>query len=201
MRTDLSLMLLVISFLLGCNPSETKDQVSALPTFTSKEIGWTITIPANFKSMSEHRVKLHEQKGREAIESATNQQIDASGLINLLNFQKNQFNSFNATLQPFDSKIDGSYEKSNELTKKAVYDAYTNQKIRVDTSSFTQSIAGKAFNEFAIKIYGPNGDVIMNQMMFSRLQKGYDFGININFNNEEDQKVLLDALNRSKFSN
>jgi hypothetical protein len=191
----------VLVFLTACQAPEKKEQTPSIPSFTSKEIGWTINIPADFKSMSENRVKAHEQKGKEAVEEATNQEVNTSSVIHLLNFQKNQFNSFNATLQPYDEKTSGSYVKSNELTKRAVYDAYSNQKIRVDTSSFEPTIAGQPFKGFSIKIYGPNGDVIMTQLMFSQLRKGYDFGVYINFNNEADQKVLLDALNHSKFSN
>jgi hypothetical protein len=35
--------------------------------------------------------------------------------------------------------------------------------------------------------------------MYSRLINGYDFGANINYNNDDDKKIMVDAFKNSKF--
>jgi hypothetical protein len=195
------LLILFALIMAACNSSARKNEQPKPKTFVGKEIGWTIIIPDGYQSISQNRVQANEQKGKEAIENASGEKVEINGLIHLINFQKNQFNSFQATIQPYSEKQNGNYNESNELTKKAVYDAYTAQKIKVDTSSYQKIYAGKSFAAFAINIYGPNGNIIMKQVMLSRLVKGYDFGITINANNNGDEKILFDALENSKFSN
>lgn len=194
------ILILIASIIIGCNPSSPAKEESKPKTVFSKEIGWSITIPNGYQSMSETRVQANEQKGKDAIEDAFGEKVETKGLIHLVNFQKNQFNSLQATLQPYDEAKDGNYEQSAELTKKAIYDTYVSQKIKIDTSSTQKNYAGKAFHVFNISIYGPNGEVIMKQAMISRLEQGYDFGVNINYNNSVDEKALFEALANSKFS-
>ena len=201
MKINSNLFLLFAAFFAACNSSTPKEEKPKVETFNSKELGWTIEIPTGFKSLSQNRVRENELKGKAALDSSTTEKAPSSELKHIINFQKNQFNSFTATILPYDERIDGDYLKSNQITKEAIYDAYTLQKIKVDTASFQETIAGKMFLGFSIKIYGPNGDVIMNQLLMTQLRNGYDFGININYNNEADRNTLFDALHHSKFSN
>lgn len=201
MKTNTIIFVLFAAIFAACTPSTPKEEKPKPETFTSPEIGWTIEIPAGFKLLSQNRSKENEQKGRAVMENATGQKIETGKMINLVNFQKNQFNSFNSTLQPYDESIDGDYLQTNRLTKEAIYDTYTHQKIKVDTASFTENVSGQIFQGFSIKIYGPNGDVIMKQLMLSQLRKGYDFGVNINYNNEADYQLLWNAFKNAKFSN
>lgn len=189
-------LLLFIFLIFACQPQDRK----AEKTFTSPEIGWTIDIPENFNPVSDQQLAHYEQKGKQAIETASGQQVETSQLRYLINFQKDQFNSLNATIQPFDGQKDGDYRSANEVTKKAIFDAYTAQKMKIDTSSFKNNFAGQPFNGFLIKIYAPDGGVMMHQLMLSQLRNGYDFAININYNNEQDATLMMDAVKKSKFS-
>ena len=195
--------ILVIIFLAGilsaCNSSAPKDETPKSTTYTSKEVGWTIEIPEGYKPLSKNRMEANEQKGKEALGKVAEAEISTSGLLHLVNFQKNQFNSFSATAEKFDIKSDGDYWANNQAVKKLIYDTYTNQKIKVDTASGKELIAGRDFNTFNIKIYGPSGEVLMNQIMYNQLIKGYDFGVNINYNNDTDKEVLINAFKSSKF--
>lgn len=194
------ILLLFLTTLLACNYSNPKQEETKPVTYDSKEIGWTIEIPAGYKPLSKNRVEANEQKGKEALGEVAEAEISTSGLLHLVNFQKNQFNSLNATAQAFDLQSDGDYLANNQALKKLIYDTYTNQKIKVDTTSGKELIAGRDFNTFNIKIYGPSGAVLMNQMMYNQLIKGYDFGVNINYNNDTDKQVLINAFKSSKFS-
>lgn len=205
MNRLIQLLLLSALFNFGCNGSNKQEHQAVTSAkkanlFENKAIGWTIAIPEGFKSLSENRVQQNEQQGKEAIKNASGQNVTTDQLIHLLNFQKNQFNSFSATLEPFDESKDGDYLKRNQDVKKLIFDTYKNLKIKADSSSFKNTFAGQVFNGFLVKIYGPNGDIVMHQIMLSQLRKGYDFGVNINYNNENDANLMLDALKNSKFS-
>ncbi|MFA6275411.1 MAG: hypothetical protein WC622_01605 [Pedobacter sp.] len=197
MKANHIFFIVLLSAVTACN-SPIKKEVPKLERYTSNEIGWTIEIPNGFQSLSKSRIEASLQKGKEAVGKVAEGNIETSELVNLVNFQKNQFNSFFATIEAFKEKDD--FFKSNQLIKKLIFDTYTNQKIKVDTLSGKETIAGQTFNTFIIKIHGPTGEILMNQIMFNQLIKGYNFGVNINYNNETDKKILLDAFKQSKFA-
>ncbi|WP_410220325.1 hypothetical protein [Pedobacter sp.] len=162
-------------------------------------IGWHINVPLGYRQTHENSLKLNDENGKNAVKQNYNTEINTDSIVHLLSFQKNQFNLFDSTLKKFDAKRDGDYFKNNAATQKMLYDIYAAQKIKIDTSTFTQKISGVAFQGFNIKIYGPNGSIVMQQQMYAALIKGYDLGINISFNNEADKDVLLNALRTSTF--
>ncbi|MDQ7947561.1 MAG: hypothetical protein REI78_06490 [Pedobacter sp.] len=196
MKSNSYLLLLCILFLTACSSPNSQQQAQQ---FINEEIGWTIEIPTGFNSLNPHELAQQDEKGKQAVESGTGQKVVAGKLVHLLNFQKDQLNSLNATIQLFDQRKE-NYQTANQATKKAIFDAYAAQKIKIDTSSFTNSYAGESFHGFLIKIYAPNGEVLMHQLMLSQLRRGYDFAININYNNENDATLIMDALKNSKFS-
>ena len=71
--------------------------------------------------------------------------------------------------------------------------------MKFDTLLRTETIQGLEFNVFEINLYSPKGEIVLNQLIYNKLYKGYDFGVNINSNNDFDKKVLLTALRQSKF--
>lgn len=195
-------ILLYVLGLLACSPSPKKEEpaVKEEPqTYTNATIGWTMAIPQGFKLVSQTKIKEREEKGKEALGKAYDGDMSTDSLQHLLNFQKNQLNIFGSTLEKYTEKYPGEYLKNNEQLKKLLYDTYTKQKIKVDTSSATENIQGHRFHVFNIKIYGPSGAPLMNQVLYGTLIKGYDFGININYDNETDKKLILDAFRQSKF--
>lgn len=184
----------------ACNSSiKTKEEEQKLEEYTNAKIGWTITVPKGYQVLSKGRIEANEQRGRVAIGATVKDTAQIEGLQHLINFQKNQFNLFSATIEPFKLSKASDYEQNNQLVKKLVYEAYTNQHIKIDTSSGKEVFGKRSFHAFYIKIYGPNGFVIMNQHTYSALINGYDFGVNINYNNEVDKKTLLDAFKSSSF--
>lgn len=162
-------------------------------------IGWRIDVPQGYRQTHENSLKLNDENGKNAVKQNYNTEVETDRIIHLISFQKNQFNLFDSTLKKFDAKRDGDYLKNNVATQKMLYDIYAAQKIKIDTASFIQKIADVPFQVFNIKIYGPNGGIVMQQQMYAALIKGYDLGINISFNNEVDKDVLLNALKTSTF--
>ena len=169
-------------------------------TYTSEEIGWTIEIPDGWTIIEKEKTEEFQDKGLKALGEVVEGEIDVSGLKNLICFQKNQFNIFQSTSEPFEVEYDGEWEATNAELKKILYSAYVNQGIQVDTSSTSiVKIDGLDFRYYSITVYSPKGDIILNQSMYCRYINGMDFGININYNNEKDKLEMLTALKNSRF--
>lgn len=160
--------------------------------YTSQEIGWTVNIPQGWTVISKNRIEANDEKGRKAIEEVAGE-FDYSGLKHLISFQKNQFNIFQSTSEPFELEYEGEWEDNNAGLKELIYETYINQGIKVDTSSAKATIDGLDFEVFKSTIYGPDGNVILYQEMYSRYINGYDFGVNINYNNEKDKETMMEV--------
>lgn len=168
--------------------------------YTSQEIGWTIEIPEGWKVVDKQKTKETNEKGLKAIEKTIEGEIDYSGLKNLISFQKNQFNIFQSSSEPFELEYEGEWEETNSELKEIIYKTYLNQGIKADSSAtIIEKIDGLDFHKYSFTIYSPKGKVILNQIMYSRLINGFDFGVNINFNNDKDKDELLKVLRNSKF--
>lgn len=199
MKTKFLSLLLCLIILVACNSSAPKEEKQRTAHYTSKELGWTIEIPTGYRLISKAKIQVNDQKGKEAIDEVYDGNVNTDSLKHLVSFQKNQLNIFDSTIEPYVEKQVGEYEANNQAIKKLLFDTYRNQKIKIDTLSGKETIQGYRFNAFYIKVYGPSGAVLMHQVMYSTLLKGYDFGVNINYNNEEDKKVLMDVFKNSKF--
>jgi hypothetical protein len=167
--------------------------------YKSTEIGWSIKIPDGWEVVTKDKVEANDQKGKDAIEKTVGVEIDISGLKHLISFRKNLFNSFASTSEPFKEEYPGEYVENNRNLNRLIFDTYRDQGIKADSSSGTIIIDGLEFNKFETKIYSKDGQLILNQIMYSRLINGFDFGININYNNNTDRDVMLKVLQESRF--
>jgi hypothetical protein len=168
--------------------------------YTSEDLGWTIEIPNGWTVVEKEKTEEYNSKGLKAIGEVIDGEIDISGLKHLISFQKNQFNIFQSTSEPFKVEYDGEWEVTNAELKKIMYSAYINQGIKVDSSTTSSvKVDGLDFNYYSFTIYGRKGEVILNQAIYSRLINGLDFGVNINYNNEEDKIEMLNVWKSSKF--
>lgn len=168
--------------------------------YHSNEIGWSLEIPAGWAVTDRERTKELNEKGRKAIEETIGGKIDYSGLRNLIAFQKNQFNSFQSTSEPYEPKYDEPWEEQNAMIKQLIYATYENKGIRADsTATIVENINGLDFHKYGFTIYAPDGTVIMSQLLYSRLINGFDFGVNISYNNDKDRDELLMVFRNSKF--
>lgn len=168
--------------------------------YTSNEVGWTIEVPQGWKITTREQNEAFEKKGREAMEELVDGEIDVSQLKDLIGFQKNQFNIFQSSTEPFKEEYDGEWKENNALIKTLIYNTYLGQGIKVDSSKTTSTrVSGLNFETYNFTIYSPNGDVILNQIMYSRLINNLSFGVNINYNNEDDKNEMLNSWKKSKF--
>lgn len=167
--------------------------------YKSSEIGWSIKIPNGWKVITKDKLRANDQKGKAAIEKTTGTTIDMNGLKHLINFEKDRFNIFSSTSEPAKETYPGEYIENCKSLNKLIFDTYKNQGIKADSSSGTAIIDGLRFLTFETKIYSREGKLILIQNMYSRLINGFDFCININYNNGKDRDEMLKAIKESKF--
>jgi hypothetical protein len=199
--------LLVLSsavFTHSCGPVDPNKQIDEGnvkgETYESEEIGWSIEIPKDWEIVSKDKVEAQDEKGKSAIKKSTGLEIDTKALKHLISFQKNQFNIFASTSEPFKEEFPGEYQQNNKAINEILYNTFVDQGIKADSASGKDTIQGLEFNTFYTTIYGPDGKVILNQILYSRLINGYDFGVNINYNNDQDKKTMIDVWEKSKFT-
>lgn len=168
--------------------------------YTSEEIGWTIEIPNGWTIVEKEKKQETNKKGIKAIEETIKSEVDYSKLKDLIGFQKNQFNIFQSTSEPFKLEYEGEWEKMNSELKEILYTTYKNQRIKADSSATSiEKIDGLDFYTYSFTIYSPKGAVILKQLLYSKLINGYDFGVNLNYNNNKDRDELLRVFRNSKF--
>ena len=204
MKKIIIVVTIVITTLVSCGKADPNQQVDEGTVknniYTSEEIGWSIEIPENWTVIDKEQAKANVEKGSKVIEETIEGEIDYSELKNLIGFKKNQFNIFQSTSEPVVEEYEGEWEVNNELLKGIIYNTYLNQGIKSDTSATTiEKINGLDFKKYSFTIYSPNGEVIIEQIVYSKLINGYDFSVNINYNNEEDKDVMMNAWKNSRF--
>ncbi len=195
--------LIFVAVLFASCKSDSKDLVDEgavqNKSYTSKEIGWTIEIPEGWEVISRYQQEEKSKKGAKAIEESSGIEVDAKELKHLISFQKNVFNIFTSSSEPFKEDYPGEYQENEKYIHEILYQTYVDQGIKVDSLSGKESIQGLEFNTFYVTVYSPEGKEIMRQIMYSRLIKGQDFCVSINYNNERDQRTMLEAFRKSKF--
>ena len=167
--------------------------------YTSDEIGWTIQIPSGWRIMLKNQLDKNQDKGMDLVQETIDTIVDYSGLKHLISFQKNKANVFQSTSEPFELEYEGEWEENNEFVKVLITETYQNQGIRVDTSSSTAWIDDLKFDLFEIKMYNPQGDIILNQDMYSRLINDYMFSVILSYNDIVYKNEMMKVWTNSKF--
>jgi len=195
----------IIITILSCKPIDPNKYVDEgmleNGTYVSEEIGWTIRIPNNWKIVSRKQKKEYEKKGLEAMQEVVGEEIDVSELKNLIGFKKNMFNVFQSSSEPFEEVISlNEWKENNGFLKELIYNTFTSRGIKADsTETKIVKIDGLDFYTYGFTIYSPEGDTILNQLVYSRLINGLDFGVSMTYNNESDKTEMLNSFLNSKF--
>ena len=174
--------------------------LSAASIYTADEIGWTARIPAGWEILTKEQIKRNTARGKKALEESIDTEIDASGLQQLLNLRKDNFNSFLSTMEKYDTLEMGSYEENSKMLIDIMKETFGKQGIHATFSEDSATIDGLRFSVFNSTMYAPDKkQVILNLVMYSRLINGYDVGMTISYNNEDNRDELQKMLFSSKF--
>src|SRR5688572_7936091 len=120
-------------------------------TYSSEEIGWTIKIPEGWRVTSRDELQEYDEKGLKAMQEVQGE-IDVTGLKHLVSFQKDQFNNFSSTSEPFNVEYNGEWKDNNRALRELLYKTYRQQGMEVDTSSSKALIDAFEFEVFYITI-------------------------------------------------
>ncbi len=188
----------ILFYLLIESAMSSVGQTATPRSYHCKEIGWTIWVPDGWAVLSKKAQAGAEARGQKSIEKATGEEVQLQGLKSLISFRRDPLNIFSSSIEPFREEKPGEYEESNRKVYELIYNTFKSEGIKADTSSGQEIIRGNKFYTFKTIIYSRDGEVILQQKMFSRLVKGYDFDITISYSNEEDKQTMLDAWMNSK---
>jgi hypothetical protein len=167
--------------------------------YHSNEIGWTIEIPKGWNVTQRGESQKREDKGLKAINEANGIDYDASGLKQLISFQKDRLHIFAATSEKFELEYDGEYEEQKKMVKELLYNTYAENGIKIDTTSSKEKIDNLEFDLFQITVYNPKGGIMLYQDLYCRYMNGLDFGVNLNYINDKEKKELMKVWKNSKF--
>jgi hypothetical protein len=196
------LPILIFTFLTSCktDPNKQIEEGTVKENiYYSKEIGWTIEIPKGWKVTQLEKSLEREKKGLKLINEANGIDYDASGLKQLLSFKKDRFHVFQSSSEKAEIEYDGEYEENKKLVREMLYETYASNGIKIDTISSKEKIDNLEFDLFRIKVYGPKGNVILYQNLYSKYINGRDFGVNLNYIKEKEKMELMNVWRNSKF--
>jgi hypothetical protein len=171
-------------------------------TYTVEEIGWTVLLPEGWEVITKEELKRISEKGKKEMEKTFETKIDDSGVQELISIRKDKFNSLISNMQKFDSVTDGTYDERVMALNEMLRVTYRSKNMKIEDKVGATRIGGVMFDIIDIKIFAPDDDkkVILYQSFYSAFINGYDFTINMNYNNETFRKVLAETVNSSKFS-
>ena len=162
--------------------------------YSNQELGWTIEIPKNWDVITQTQIKKLEEIGKET----SDYEIDTSGLKYLIGFKKNILNFFQSSSEHLDHPE--KWEFYQKGLKEMVFNNYVSNGVKVDsTATKIIEVDGLKFQHYKFRVYNSKGELVINQLVYSRLINNESFGVNINYNNEADKEEMLKAWFGSKF--
>ncbi|GAA4342309.1 hypothetical protein [Flaviaesturariibacter amylovorans] len=170
-------------------------------TYVLKEIGWTLRVPAGFKPESVAQQEADGREGAALIKESTGLTLDDSEMKTLLSVARDEYNSFNVTIRPFDSTTEGPYPQATAEMKPLLYKTLRDQvpDVRIDSSTTQVLVGGLPFDRYAVVVHMTEGKK-MHMVVYSRLHLGYDMGITYLTLEEAARQKIEAALRTSKFT-
>lgn len=190
---------LFIFLLLGIGFSSLGQTSKTMHNF--EEFGWTITIPNGFEAVNEAEWAKIEDRGVKAIEDTHGEQL-INQTTTLFVYRNTQFNVFESNNQPFDENLDGNWIASCKEVNDIVFETFEAQmpNIPLDSASSVETIAGRKFQTFMVKVDLPNG-MQLKALMFSTLYPNLKKELTVSITSVDDVQLekMLSAFRNSKF--
>jgi hypothetical protein len=182
---SLSLMLL-----LACNQKKSY--------YNFHEINWSINVPEDYDIDGPDEVEEAGNKSKKAFEYIDST-IDFSTTKNLITIRKGELNYFTAAITPFDARKT-DWNISNNNVKTALVKGFKVQlpSVGIDSATTKIIIQNLEFSKFDLNLkYLGNNTVHI--IIYSKLYKGYDFGVVICYTDDELGKDLNNIFLNSSF--
>ena len=172
-------------------------QASPKPVYL-KEIGYTFTLPEEFKSLDSAKIVSVNKHGKQILDSVNN--ISSTSTTKTI-FAAETFtkNYFDVTITPFIEKAPGTFSKSIAYENNVLYKTYAAmQGAEVDSATSQYVIDGLSFIKFEIKV-SRNKKAVFTSVSFSTLYKGIDISISYIYQNLYIKEQIEQMLEGSKF--
>lgn len=159
----------------------------------NEAFGWEITIPENFKQVSEEEWAKVQNKSNTPTK-------DGASPSSIFVLRSGDYNYLESNHQAFDPEIDGDYLSSCKNVNQILYETFENQMpdVQIDSASSTEVIDDLTFQAFKINIQFKNG-VVLHSNIYNRLFDDREFSVNIMYIDELEGKKMLNAWKNSTF--
>lgn len=190
--------LMLITFTFTC--SSLFGQTNTI--FILKDIGWTISLPSDFKLDDSTLIVKRTQEGTVILQNESHLTLNKATAINLISASKDKFNHFNVTLSKSTAPSEHYWDSVNNNVLKIFYNAMVKQappEAKVDSSRKFEMIDSIRFKSFKMDIK-INTTLTIHNFIITRLYKGSTLFINYTFTDESAGEEIRKMLNESKFS-
>jgi hypothetical protein len=206
MKHKFIILLLLISFNYSCSQEkviktneneiiETKREENGkvengIYTFT--KINWNIKIPEKYTITEITEIEKLNQKGNTEIKKNISEKSNIQERIHLIAFSLNSQNTFSASLNSLKNTKKITLEEHKKFTTELLKNTFSkieNAKFEFNVSDI---VIGK-YKFYKIKIEGynkSNNKLVLTQIYYNCFINEYLFGALINYNNENEGKVL-----------
>jgi hypothetical protein len=165
-----------------------------------KEVGWTVTIPTDFKTIDSAAIAALNEKGKKALDDANKVKTDISGTTTLITAMKGN-NYFSGTLTAFTPKGNGDYAAAFDKVKDMLYATFVAKMpgAKLDTSSTTVVLDGLKFAKFYIGLTR-GGKRVFKMFVLGKNYRGYDFSITYMYLDDVAKGEIESMLASSRFA-
>jgi len=164
--------------------------------FKNDKLGWTMTLPAGWAQMPDNMMaNMGPMPGLNG---------DSAGmLLVLMKDRANYLLSFLKKPEPSDGKWEDVQKEQDQrnydfCTRFAQMSAGSSKS---DSSTRYEKISNISFRVFETRAYSPGGQIVLDQLSFTRLVSGNTLTVIIQAGNDMDKKAILDAWRSSVFKN
>ena len=170
-------------------------QTNDAKVFTSKELGWSITIPEGWEDISEETLKQYEQKGQEMVKQSGNAPVDMSKVRMLAMFRNGRLNSFQSTIEPMTGGF--TLEQTFRHGTRLIYEMLQSQGLTADTSTGKETINGREYLVLNTTLSTAQAKNIAQQTMYYRQIGMQVFTAAMLYNSETNKNALMNAFKNS----
>ncbi len=165
------------------------------------DIGWTMHIPPGWHVQPQADVDKSKAIGKKAIEKATGEHIDDSGLLDLLALTKDRFHVFQSTVERVSLDRIAHWPEDAESVRQVLIQSLRDRGIKEQTTALRdERIDGVDFKVFESSLFTPDGEMFLHIMLFGALIGHYDVGLSVTYQNPADGQAMLKAIRSSTFT-
>ena len=161
---------------------------------------WKIDIPNGFSITDIERVKELEKKGYSAMKSELPKGTEIiKNPPHLIGFQKDKRNTFSSSFTSLKGTKKVTLEEHKQFVAKLTRDTYESMKgLKFEQTESNIKIGKYNFYKIQDKLYHPKtNELLLTQDIYSCYINDNLFRVNINYNNEEDGKLLTENFFKS----